>query len=180
MVEFNDYNKEAELRTLGRDGGYKFFKEKYGRNNISDNEYSKICQEFNQRLSDRIIKESFKFLLPGRLGSLYIRRKAIPFKIKDGKLDTTKLHVDWKATWEYWNKKYPNVSKKDIKDIKNKKLVFFTNEHTDGDFMEWFWDKYSMNVKNNQSYKFKCVKANRLKLANWIRSEERNNNYIKE
>lgn len=175
---YRDYNKDIVITgTLGRDGAYKFYREKYGRNKISDNQYYKICQSFNEAVSDKIVKESFIFRMPRRLGFINIVKNKIKIKVVDGKLDTSKMIVNWRATWEYWNNKYEGMTRDEIKAVKGKKLVFQTNQHTDGDIMKFYWNKISCNVPNHTVYRFKPIKTNRFKLADWIWNKNRINDY---
>ena len=115
--------------------------------------------------------------MPGRLGFIYIKKSPLKIRVVDGKLDTTKMIVDWGATWKYWREKYGDKTKEEIKQIKDKKVIYFTNEHTDGNVMKWYWDRTMCNIPNRTIYRFKPVKANRLNLANWIRNKDRNNDY---
>lgn len=179
-------DNRGRKKTVGIYDAYAEYKKKVGRNNISRILYSEICQEFNKRISNKMITESFEFRLPFRLG--FLRVKAIKQRviIKDGKIDTTHMPVDWPACWEYWHQIYPDKTREEIKKIPNKRLIVHTNEHTDGYLMRWYWDRRQSNVKNHTAYIYKAVKGGvtedgyyygRRGLSKWIKSEEKTNYY---
>lgn len=150
--------------------------------------YCQICSDFNQRVSDKVIKESFEFKIPFGLGYLRIRKNKLEIKIKDGKLVKDNLLPDWTSTRKLWSQLYPGKSFEEIKQIPNKKLIYFTNEHTDGYVMKWYWDKRITSFKNQSVYSIKPVKGGvnkngyytgRRGLAKWIKDPFRTNEYYK-
>jgi hypothetical protein len=172
--------------TAGLYDAFKFYKNKAGRNKVDVVLYSKVCQEFNKRISDKIIRKSFEFKLPYRLG--FLRIKAIKQKvvIKDGKIDTARMPIDWPSTRKYWEELYPDKTWEEIKKIPNKKLIIHTNEHTDGYLLKWYWDRRQSNVKNQTAYVFRAVKGGKSEdgyyygrrgLSKWASSYERDNYY---
>lgn len=164
---------------------YKFYKNKLGEEAIKEDLFKKIYYDLNKSISNLIIKESLEYKLPYRLGYLRIKKTKLKLKLREGHIDLNKNLIDWDSTWKYWLDKYPGLTRKDIKKIPNKKCIFHMNEHTDGDIMSWFWDKYYSNAKNNTVYKFQPVKGGiiekyylgRLGLGAWIKSEEKTNDY---
>ena len=77
------------------------------------------------------LENNFEFRMPGRLGYIRIRKKlAIP-KVINGKLFSNHLGVDYKATKELWKEKYPGKTLKELKNIENKPLIKYLNDHTD-------------------------------------------------
>lgn len=148
--------------------------------------YTKICKEFNKALSHKIITESFEYKIPFGLGYLRIKASRQKIRVKDGKVQTHKMAINWNETWNLWNRLYPNKTRSDIKNIPDKKLVVHINEHTDGYIMRWYWDKRVSNFKNQTVYQFRPVKGGkssdniytgRLGLSAWINSDDRNNEY---
>jgi hypothetical protein len=165
--------------TSGLWDAYKCFKEKYKLvyPNINRKKYVKLCHAINKGISEKIIKESFEFRIPYRLGTLSIRKSKLKINIKDGKLEKNKMIVDWKRTWDYWNQEYPDKTRQEINDIKGKIVIYNMNEHTDGYIMGWCWDKSTCVIRNQTVYYFKPTKGNRLALANWIKSDDKENDY---
>ena len=56
-------------------------------------------------------------------------------------------------------------------------VIYNMNEHTDGYIMGWCWDKNTCNIRNQTVYYFKPTKGNKLALASWIKSDEKENDY---
>lgn len=144
---------------------------------LSFKEYKEICYNFNKLLSKKIVEESFEYKMPSKLGILRIRKGKLKFKIKDGKLKPSRKIIDWGNTRKIWYKKYPGLTLKELKNIKNKPLVMYTNEHTNGEVMRWYWDKNRCEIKNKSTYLFRPTKYNRLYLKQWINNEDRENDY---
>jgi len=136
-------------------------------------------------VSDIIIKESVEYKLPSRLGFLRIRKTKPKLKIKNGRIDVNTNVIDWDASWKYWESEYPELTRNEIKKIKDKRVIFQTNKHTNGEVMRWYWDRTTCKVPNFSVYSFKPVKGGifnnkytgRLGLAKWIKSDEKTNDY---
>lgn len=174
----NKYDREYKV-TCGLWDAFKDFRTEFKLKwPICRKEYVDICHLINIKLSDKIIKESFEFRIPSKLGTLSIRKSKLKIRIKDGKLQKNRMIVDWQKTWDYWYKEYPGKTRNEIKDIKGKQVIYNLNEHSNGYVMGWFWDKSTCIVKNKTLYNFKPVKYNRLNLAEWIKSDDRENDYF--
>lgn len=140
--------------------------------------YKKVCYSFNFKLSDAIIKQSFEYKIPYRLGTLRIKKNKQKFKIIDGRLKPKKKMIDWYQTrYVLWERLYPGKTLVELKEIKDKPLVMFTNEHSNGEVMRWYWNKKNIVTLNYRMYTFKPVKKNRLDLAKHIKDEDRQNDY---
>lgn len=144
---------------------------------VDRKKYVEVCHEINKIISDKIIRESFEFRMPARLGTLAIRKNKVKIKVKDGKLEKNKMIIDWGKTWEYWNEMYPGKSRKEVNAMEDKVVIYNMNEHTNGYVMRWKWDKTTAMVPNQTVYKFRPTKRNRLELGAWIMSDERSNDY---
>lgn len=174
------YDREVEITYTITDA-YKRYKVKCiesGDKPITLKEYKYICYTFNQRLSEAIIKQSFEYRMPYKLGSLRIRKNKQKFRIVDGKLKPKKKMIDWYSTrYVLWKRLYPNKTLAELKEIKDKPLVMFTNEHSNGEIMKWYWDKRGSKFRNSHIYFFRTVKKNRLELGKHIKDENRENDY---
>lgn len=130
--------------------------------NVKNTIYTNILQDFNEALMALIIEKNFEYKLPYRLGSLRIRSRATKLSLKeDGSLDTKRIPVDWKATKKMWTDN-PELHKL-------KKLVFITNEHTDGNAAGFYWMKKTAVVKNIYYRSFIVSRANKRRLAEVIK-----------
>jgi len=133
-------------------------------------QFSDIFYSFNKKLSKLIIDEGYQYKLGFRLGYLRIKKTKMKYKIKDGKLNPNKTTIDWGNSRKLWRRLYPNKTLKELKQIKDKPILYYTNEHTNGEIMRWYWDKNTCNIPNKTVYLFQPVKQNRLDLIELIRS----------
>lgn len=119
-----------------------------GKYNISSKLYSNIIKDINKEIIKLMILENFEYKLPYRLGLLSIKQKKIKFELDEkGELKTKKLSLDFKATKDLW--------KEDEEAKKNKSLIFYTNEHTNGNKVSWWWSKKGASTLGIKVYYFK-------------------------
>jgi hypothetical protein len=189
-----DYSREFKI-TGGIPEAYKIYKKERkleGKKVVSKQIYSDICHEFNKRISDKIVRESYEFKIPFGLGYLRIKCIGSNIKIRDGKLLPRKSAPNWAETKKLWYRLYPDKTWEEIRKIPNKKIIIHTNEHTDGKVMRFYWDKRLNNFTNKTAYCFMPVKGvqeadyyendncyyyGRLGLAKWIKNNRRTNEY---
>jgi hypothetical protein len=166
--------------TCGLWDAYRDFRDKY-RNvypSLKRRQYVDVCYDINKTISEKIIKESFEFRMPYRLGTLSVKKNKLKIKIVNNQPQKNKLVPDWEKCWEMWHKEHPGKSRKEINAIKGKIAIYNMNYHTNGFVMRWTWDRGTCYVKNHSVYQFKPTKANRLALAAWIKSDDRENDYV--
>jgi len=155
----------------GRVDMYKtYLKEHKEEDKINSSIYSKILNSFNKKISKKIMEESFEYIIPYRLGNLRIKKYKPSVKIdENGNLDYKGLSPNWKATKELW--------KKDKKAKKDKKIVFHTNDHSDGYNYKWHFSNYRSNCQNRSVYSFIPSRTNKRTLAELIKDEEFNGDF---
>lgn len=165
---------------------YKFYREQYPFHKIKVNKFNGICRDINLRIAHAIITESFEFKLPYRLGFLSIVKNKQIVEVVNGKIKPRKANIDWGLTRKTWKEDYPGKSIKELKEIKNKKLYYRLNEHTDGYIMKFKWSTSGCNVPNYKGYKFKPVAGGVIDnkwycgkrgLKEWIMNPDRENDY---
>lgn len=132
---FSHYRKNAKLEKLER------------------KQYSAFIKELFTTYSENIVKENLQLKL-GKLGIIRVQAKTLNFFTKEGKLAKS-LEVDWIKTWEFWETKYEGKTRDEITEIKNKKVLYFENEHTNREFYRHLWDNATAVVKFKRFYKFK-------------------------
>lgn len=150
---------------------YKAYIKKYGtpsQTGVTLMIYRKVLKEFNSYLMEQIV-EGKKIELPCGLGWIEVCRHKPAYKIENGKLDTGNLPVDWKRTKEYW--------KKDPVAAAAKKVLFHTNEHTDGYRYKIMWQKKTKTVHVTNYYSLKPARAFSLLLAKYLKDPETPKNY---
>lgn len=153
---------------------YDFYKEKYPESNIDSKTFILIIKTFFDKIIKNLIYTGSDFYMPYRLGSLRIKKSKLKIRLnKDGTLDKRKLIPNWKATKELWGKIYPNKTLNEIKEIKNKPIVYHENEHTDGYLYKWHWDKITCMTKNAVAYKLDITRTNDRLLAKISKSKNK-------
>ena len=131
---------------------------------VESSQHGRILNSFNKKISDLILTEALDFLMPARVGAIRILKYKPTIKImKDGTLDTSNLSVDWQKTNKLW-KSNPETKKQ-------KKLIYFTNEHSEGYQYKWYFTNYRSNCINKTVYCFKPSRDNKRKLAQLIKDE---------
>jgi hypothetical protein len=121
--------------------------------NVGWSQWLRICKKFNVKKMKSILNGVI-FNMPYRLGKLGIVQfiRSIKFD-ENGNLITRWLVVDWSKTYKLWKQMYPECeTQKDYKKIKDKPIVYITNEHTDGRIFKFHWKKRFSNVKNISAY----------------------------
>jgi len=166
---------------------YKAYKRTRKKSVIDYKTYIEVCHLFNKSVSDKIITESMEFRIPYGLGTIRIKSIKNSIKIKDGVIESSKACVDWKKTKEMYMQLYGTNDWDKLREIPNKKVVLYTNEHSNGYRMKWYWSRRSSySFTNKKMYSFNAVKGcltkdgyhtGRRGLAAWINNEERTNDY---
>lgn len=140
--------------------------------NVSRITYSTIIKDFNTSLVKAMMLHSFEFIMPYKLGRVRIRRIENKLRLDDnGEIDTTKLSPDWDECWKLWFELYPEKTRKEITDMRGKKMVYHLNKHTDFNSFTLFWSKIGANIKHNRIYSLIFTYTNRRFLAQVIKSE---------
>ena len=97
---------------------YKFYKqEQKGKNKpiVGLKEFRKIIKYHNTEVCRTIVEDTEEFRMPYRLGYLRIRKFKQRLKLDaNGKLDTSNMYADWKATNKLWDE---NPQAKEAKKI---------------------------------------------------------------
>lgn len=152
-------NSDYSLREI-----YRVYR-KNSKNPVSEHEYGKIVNRFNDEVTNLIVNKSFEFRMPFRLGCLRIRKFTLKLQLdSDGKLKKSALKIDWAATNKLW---LENPSYKE-----EKKFIYHTNRHTNGNYFKWFWDKRPTNVSNLSVYQLKISRANLRNLAHEVKTND--------
>lgn len=146
---------------------YNHYKDKVGGKALPKEVFWRVWKEFVEARMKMVIYDNLEFYLPYRLGSLRVRvgQKALRID-KNGNL---KYAIDYGASVKLWKEMYPDLTIEEIKKIPNKKKVYFTNEHTDGKILYWYWDKITCNFKNKSAYKIELIREWKRMLAHRVK-----------
>ena len=172
MKSFTQIEGKSGILSLGL---YKMYKKHFKgpdrkcQANVPYVDWLRICKKFNQRIMNSII-EGYIFKMPFHLGSIGIVEMKPRLKFKeDGTLNTDNLGVDWEKTLNLWKELYPEVKlRKEYKEIRNKPMVFYTNEHTDGRIVKFRWKKKGTNLINKSVYAFEVADRYKKELSNLL------------
>ena len=144
---------------------YKYYSEN-AKNPINVDKFRIVWKDIAKSIIKLIIHRTLDFAIPARMGTLGVRKNKVQFTIgKDGNINKNKLCINYKASWDKWIKEYPELTKEEIAKIKNKKYVYYLNDHTDGYKVRWRWDKFTCTVKNQNIYSLTMTRENKKGLS---------------
>lgn len=155
ITEANNFLKRGKGKTSGnikKKQFYKYYSKNCRERQVTEKVYNAFLKDLICKFSELIVTEALELKVP-HLGKFRIRSKKLNFFKKDGTFCKT-LRPNWKATWESWYVKYPGLTRDEIVEIKNKKVVYHDNEHTENEFYEHYWDKITSNIKYKTFYNF--------------------------
>lgn len=119
------------------------------------------------QLMMKVINENFEWKMPFRLGIISVK-KSKPKVLINHKGKITK-RVNFKASFEYWRKKYPGKTDEEIATIPNKPRIYHDNDETNGYQFKFFWDKFDAPVINITNYKLNIQRYFKRYLAAKVR-----------
>lgn len=129
---------------------------------IGRTSFNRFTKDLISTLVTAIIEENLELKFT-HIGRLRVREKVIK---------TVNIRVDWKTTWEYWNEKYPGLTRDEILQIKDKKTLRFDNEISAYNY-SFYWDKLTVPYPILRYYKFKASKHNSIALNKSIINPDR-------
>lgn len=133
---------------------YKLYKQSYTKQNmhlaLDSKTYIDIANNYNKFLFEKVLAGE-EITLPAKMGTLYIIGSKQ--KIKFDENGVPLLPPDWAKTIEYW-KKHPEAKE-------NKKVIYCTNEHTNGVRYKILWSKKRIMVENKTLYSLRLTRTNK-------------------
>lgn len=157
LQENNTYLKRGKGKTKGsikKDAFFAFYKANAKETLVDKKVYNSFLKELLETFSTAIVKEALELKI-NKVGKLRVKSSPLKFFRKNGEKSKS-LKVNWKATWENWYIKYPDLSKEEIVQIKNKKVIYHENEHSNQEFYSYHWDKLTISLKYKTFYSFKA------------------------
>lgn len=174
MEENKDYLKRGKGKLTGEVKRYHFFlhyKKNCKEKQVSEKTYRAFLKDLLSSYSTEIVTTGLELKLVG-LGRLRVRTNALHYFNKDGKRSKG-LKPNWQATWEFWEKKYPGLTRQQITEIENKTVIFHENDHSQQEFYEHFWDKITSQMKFKTFYKFKPARQYSRLIAQVVKDKNR-------
>ena len=110
--------------------------------------YRKIITDYFMFIRDEILEKSREFKMPCRLGKVFI------FKRKPKSWSKESLCVDFKTTKEIG------------------KVVYHTNEHSDGYKYRFYWKKSDAPLPFKSRYQLIATRHNKRRLAQIVKNRE--------
>lgn len=174
MEENKDYLKRGKGKLTGgvkRKDFFLYYKNNCKEKQVSEKTYRAFLKDLLSTYSEEIVTTGLELKLPN-LGRIRIASQKLKFFNDDGKISKG-MKPDWQATWKFWEAKYPGLTRQQITEIKDKKVLFHENEHTFQEFYEHFWDKLSCQVKFKTFYKFKPARIYSRLIAQVVKDKDR-------
>lgn len=135
--------------------------------------FVKILKEFFGGVVEDLIYKGSEFSFPYKLGTLRIRKSKVKLKLDaNGNIDKRRLRPDWGSTRKLWKSKYPNLSWEEIKNIKNKPILYHENKHSDRWQHTWYWNRSTCVVKNSTAYSLDMSRDNDRYLAKALKRDD--------
>lgn len=156
--------QELNKQVLGLEDYAMWFKKKHS-SPMRTQEIGKICRDANKEIMRLIVEKGFKFYMPEGLGTLRVsRRNKVSWNVNQGNgvLVPMTKYVDWKRT----------------KDTGVR--VFLENEHTNGYYYRFLWQRYKRNFRFKALYTFIPSRENKRKLAKILKDPDRTIDYLAE
>ena len=121
---------------------------------LSKKEFSHYYKVIIDFILKKVLNDSEEYIFPFRLGTFRIKRTKYVLKTdENNKVITNGLKIDFKSSWNLWHRQYPNLTDKEIINIKGKKNIYFLNEHSNGYYNKFYWDKRTCVGKNQSVFK---------------------------
>jgi hypothetical protein len=170
----NNYLIRGEGKNKGgikRKHFFAYYKKNAKSKLVPEKIYRDFLTDLLKELSTRMITENLEVRVP-TMGKFRIQTRPTTFLKQDGTLCKS-LRPDWIKTWEYWEDKYPGLTRQEITEIKGKKVIYHTNEHTGGDFCSHLWDKENVVIRYHSFFKFTAPRQYCRLLAKTVKDPNR-------
>ena len=162
--------KGKHISSIRKNDFYKYYQENARLTKVDRIKYNGFLKEVLETFGRLIIEEGLELKL-NQIGKIRIKTKMLNLIKSNG--DLSKLKVDWKTTWDHWFSRYPNLSREEIVKIKDKKLLYHDNEHSNQEYYVHYWNNFTSNLKYKSFYDFKPSRQYSRLLAKVIKDPNR-------
>lgn len=140
----NKVTKDFTLKQV-----YEYYKSEHPNDEFSVDEktFRKIILKFNRRTMQLILEEARELILPYRLGVLRVKKMKMNLSLNKARIDfglSRKLNM----------------------------TVRHVNDHSDGYYYRFYWDKTGCNAKNFTAYFFKGGRQNERRITELIKAKK--------
>ena len=162
--------KGKHISSIRKKDFYKYYQKNAKLTKVDRVKYNGFLKEVLETFGKLIIEEGLELKL-NQIGKIRIKTKMLNLIKSNG--DLSKLKVNWKATWDHWFSRYPNLSREEIVKIKDKKLLYHDNEHSNQEYYVHYWNNFTSNLKYKSFYDFKPSRQYSRLLAKVIKDPNR-------
>lgn len=162
--------KGKHISSIRKNDFYKYYQKNAKLTKVDRVKYNGFLKEVLETFGKLIIEEGLELKL-NQIGKIRIKTKMLNLIKSNG--DLSKLKVNWKATWDHWFSRYPNLSREEIVKIKDKKLLYHDNEHSNQEYYVHYWNNFTSNLKYKSFYDFKPSRQYSRLLAKVIKDPNR-------
>lgn len=138
---------------------------------LPKDKYNAFIKDLLNTFSTAIVDNNLELKIT-KVGKLRIKSSHLNFFKANGERSKS-LKPNWKATWEFWVSKYPGLTRDEIVEIKDKKIIYHENEHSNQEFYEHYWDKATINLKFKSFYVFKASRQYSRLIAKIVKEPNR-------
>ena len=156
MAEDSTYLKRGAGKVKGtvkKNNFYDYYKKHAKETVVSKIIYNKFLKELLKTFSTSIVETGLELKI-NKIGKIRVKSTNLHLVDKEGKLFKG-LKIDWKSTWDYWHNKYPGLSRQEITELTDKRVLYHDNEHTNYEFYSHYWDNLSIALRYKSFYNFK-------------------------
>ena len=177
MQQGSKYLKRGKGKTntnVGRADFYKYYK-----NNAEEpytrKEYDRFITELFKQFGEAMVNDSLILNLKG-LGIFRVMSFTYNPIDQEGKIKKSNK-PNWQRTFEYWHKKYPDLTRDEILNLDEKlKVIYHDNDHSNNEVCKFVW-KPAMGLTNKKNYTFSPTRALSRMLAKELKNPIRKTFY---
>lgn len=173
-VSFLKRGKGKTLGNIKKKDFFKYYIKNSKEPQVTQSVYNSFLKDLLSTYSTLMVTEGLEVKI-NQVGRFRIRSRNLQFFRKDESFK--KLRPNWNKSWEYWHSVYPDLTKDEITQIKNKTLIYHDNEHTQNEFYEHHWDKLTNNLKYKSFYTFKAPRQYSRLIAKIVKDPNRKTFY---
>jgi len=174
MLDSNKYLKRGKGKITGsikKAAFFSFYLKNAKETLVPNTTYKAFLKDLLETYSTEIVTSGLELRI-NKVGKLRIRSRKLKFFDKNN-VQYKSLRPNWKASWEFWHKKYPTLTKDEIVNLQNKLIIYHENEHSDQEFYEHYWDKATINLKFKSFYIFKASRQYSRLIAKVVKDPNR-------
>lgn len=140
------HNCKGRYKTDIIDNDYQHYYREHYSNCVDWVIYRNVWKDLTKILVEEMLINNYEWKFPCGLGSLQINKYKPKLRIKDNKLYTKNLKIDWKETKVLWES--------DLEAKEKKLKVYHTNSHTDGYKIVYSWRKPTGRENITRKFRF--------------------------